>query len=138
MIQETKTDDITTVAELYDYMEKQGFKFKFHDGYDRDEVDSCIKDIQETNRALVLEATGLQPLLEQLAKKRLEQAEEEHFSAATQQPGQTLSDLMDAMPDDGEIETESDNVATEHDFNEDLDDLGDDEEVAPTIKHKEN
>lgn len=136
MINETKTDDITTVAELYDYMEKQGFKFKFHDGYDRDEVDSCIKDIQETNRALVLEATGLQPLLEQLAKKRLEQAEEEHFVAATQQT--PLSEIMDAMPDDGEIATETDNLATEHDFAEDLDDLGEDDKVAPTIKRKEN
>ena len=46
---ETKTDDITTVAELYDYMEKSGFQFKFYDGYDRDEVDRTIKDIQDTN-----------------------------------------------------------------------------------------
>ena len=136
MIQETKTDDITTVAELYDYMEKQGFKFKFHDGFDRDEVDACIKDMQETLRALVLEATGLQPLLEQLAKKRLEQTEEEHFSAATQQT--PLSELVDAMQDDGEIETESGTVATEHNFAEDEEDLGEDEEVAPTIKRKEN
>ena len=85
MINETKTDDITTVAELYDYMERQGFKFKFYDGFDRDEVDFTIKDIQETNRNLILEATGLQPLLEQLAKKKLEQAEEEHATAAAQQ-----------------------------------------------------
>lgn len=85
MINETKTDDITTVAELYDYMERQGFKFKFYDGFDRDEVDFTIKDIQETNRNLILEATGLQPLLEQLAKKKLEQAEEEHATAAVQQ-----------------------------------------------------
>ena len=138
MINETKTDDITTVAELYDFMEKQGFKFKFYDGFDRDEVDFTIKDIQETLRSLVLEATGLQPLLEQLAKKRLEQAEEEHFNAATQAPGSTLQDLMESMPDDGEIETEVDSVATEHNFDEDLDDLGDDDEVAPKIVRKEN
>ena len=138
MINETKTDDITTVAELYDFMEKQGFKFKFYDGFDRDEVDFTIKDIQNTLRQLVLESTGLQPLLEQLAKKRLEQAEEEHFNAATQAPGSTLQDLMESMPDDGEIETEVDSVATEHDFNEDLDDLGDDEEIAPKIIRKEN
>ena len=40
--------------------------------------------------------------------------------------------------ENGEIETEVDSVATEHDFNEDLDDLGDDEEVAPKIVRKEN
>lgn len=136
MIQETKTDDITTVAELYDYMEKQGYKFKFHDGYDRDEVDSCIKDMQETIRSLVLESTGLQPLLEQLAKKRLEQAEEDNFTAATQQT--PLTELVEAMPDDGDIATEEDNVATEHDFAEDEEDLGEDEETAPVIKRKEN
>ena len=45
MINETKTDDITTVAELYDYMEKSGFKFKFYDGFDRDEVDRAIQRI---------------------------------------------------------------------------------------------
>ena len=67
MINETKTDDITTVAELYDYMEKQGFQFKFFDGYDRDEVDRTIKDIQAANRRLILESTGLQPLLEDMA-----------------------------------------------------------------------
>ena len=136
MIQETKTDDITTVAELFDYMEKQGYKFKFHDGYDRDEVDSCIKDMQETIRSLVLESTGLQPLLEQLAKKRLEQAEEDNFTAATQQT--PLTELVEAMPDDGDIATEEDNVATEHDFAEDEEDLGEDEETAPVIKRKEN
>lgn len=136
MIQETKTDDITTVAELFDYMEKQGYKFKFHDGYDRDEVDSCIKDMQETIRSLVLESTGLQPLLEQLAKKRLEQAEEDNFNAATQQT--PLTELVEAMPDDGDIATEEDNVATEHDFAEDEEDLGEDEETTPVIKRKEN
>ena len=95
-----------------------------------------IKDMQETIRSLVLESTGLQPLLEQLAKKRLEQAEEDNFTAATQQT--PLTELVEAMPDDGDIATEEDNVATEHDFAEDEEDLGEDEETAPVIKRKEN
>lgn len=136
MIQETKTDDITTVAELYDYMEKQGFRFKFYDGFDRDEVDACIKDIQETNRQLVLESTGLQPLLEQLAKKRIEQAEEEHSIAATQAPGQTLQDMLEFMPEEDDIATENDEVATEHDFAEDFDE--EEQDAVPVIKRKEN
>lgn len=136
MIQETKTDDITTVAELYDYMEKQGFQFKFYDGFDRDEVDMTIKDIQSTLRTLVLESTGLQPLLEQLAQKRLETKEEEQAAAALSTPGKTINDLLDAMPDDGEIATETDNVATEYNFDEE-DMLGDEEEPA-TIVRKPN
>ena len=135
MIQETKTDDITTVAELYDYMEKAGFRFKFYDGFDRDEVDYAIKEIQETNRQLVLEATGLQPLLEQLAKKRIEQAEEEHSIAATQAPGQTLQDMMEFMPEEDDIATENDETVTKYDFSEEFDE---DDEEKVVIKRKDN
>lgn len=134
MINETKTDDITTVAELYDYMERQGFKFKFYDGFDRDEVDFTIKDIQETNRNLILEATGLQPLLEQLAKKKLEQAEEEHATAAAQQT--PITELWDAMPDDNDIATETDDAAVNYNFDDEEHD--DDEEATPQIIRKEN
>lgn len=134
MINETKTDDITTVAELYDYMERKGFKFKFYDGFDRDEVDFTIKDIQETNRNLILEATGLQPLLEQLAKKKLEQAEEEHATAAVQQT--PINKLWDAMPDDNEIATETDDAAVNYNFDDEEHD--DDEETTPQIIRKEN
>ncbi len=133
MIQETKTDEITTVAELYDYMERSGFKFRFYDNNDRDEVDFTIKDIQETNRALVLEATGLQPLLEQLAKKRLEQAEEEQAAIATNNT--PLDELLEAMPDENNIEVESDNTATDYDFSEDAED--DDSTLAATIIRKD-
>ena len=122
MIQETHTDDITTVAELYDYMEKQGFKFKFYDGFNRDEVDFTIKDIQETLRQLVLESTGLQPLLEQLAKKRIEQEELNYAATATQTQGSTLLDIMEAMPEENDIETEDDEVATQYDFSEEAED----------------
>lgn len=133
MIRETKTDEITTVSELYDYMEKSGFKFRFYDNNDRDEVDFTIKDIQETNRALILEATGLQPLLEQLAKKRIEQAEEEQAIRATSDT--KLDDLLEAMPDEDSIATESDTIATEHDFSDEAED--DDSNIALTIVRKD-
>ena len=131
MIQETHTDDITTVAELYDYMEKQGFKFRFYDGFDRDEVDFTIKDMQETLRQLVLESTGLQPLLEQLAKKRIEQEESNYAAAATQAEGSTLLDIMEAMPDENDIETETDEAATQYNFDEE--DNEEDEDKTPSI-----
>ena len=57
---------------LYDYMEKSGFQFKFYDGFDRDEVDRSIKDIQDTNRRLILESTGLQQLLEDMIRQKAE------------------------------------------------------------------
>lgn len=119
MINQTKTDDITTVAELYQYMEDQGFVFKFHDGYDRDEVDRAITDIQETNRRLILESTGLQPLLEETMRKRIKTQEEEYTQQVVE--NQQLQELLNFQADDGEIETESDDEALNMDFNDDDD-----------------
>ena len=118
MISETKTDDITTVAELYDYMEKQGFQFKFYDGYDRDEVDRTIKDIQAANRRLILESTGLQPLLEDMARQRMQSQEEQHTHQMVNEEGHTLEDLMNFNPEDGDIDTEEDSSATDLNFSE--------------------
>lgn len=116
MINETKTDDITTVAELYDYMEKSGFQFKFNDGYARDEVDRTIKDIQDYLRKLVLESTGLQPLLEDMMRKKMVSAEEEKTANAISQT--SLDDLLNFTPDDTEIDTEEDSDAINEDFSE--------------------
>ena len=124
MINETKTDDITTVAELYDYMERQGFQFKFYDGFDRDEVDRTIKDIQDTNRRLILESTGLQPLLEEMAHQKMQTAEEEHAAQIVEQEGTTLKDLLNFKPEDGEIDTEDDTTALELEFSDDNDEQG--------------
>lgn len=120
MINETKTDDITTVAELYDYMEKQGFQFKFYDNNPRDEVDMTLKDMQETLRSLVLESTGLQPLLEQMIRKRQESDEIAATTAAINEPGSTLTDLMQMIPDDNDIAAENDTDAINYDFQEQL------------------
>lgn len=116
MINDTKTDDITTVAELYDYMEKQGFQFKFYDGYDRDEVDRTIKDIQDTNRRLILECTGLQPQLEEMMRQKMRTLEETQAKAAATEEGHTLQDLLNFEPEDGEIATEDDSDALNTDF----------------------
>ena len=128
MINETKTDDITTVAELYDYMEKSGFQFKFYDGYDRDEVDRTIKDIQDTNRRLILESTGLQPLLEEMTRKQMETKEEEYTAQIVNQDGATLQDLLNFKPEDGEIDTEDDESATQLEFEEPPESSTDEEE----------
>lgn len=77
LIESTRTDDITTVAELYQFFEQSGFQFKYYDDYDRDEVDKALRDVKESNRRLVLEATGLTNLLEEMIKKQQMKAEEE-------------------------------------------------------------
>lgn len=117
MINETKTDDITTVAELYDYMERNGFQFKFNDGYDRDEVDRTIKDMQEYIRKLVLESTGLQPLLEDMMRQKMQTAEEEKTAQVTQQV--TLQDLLNFTPEDTAIDTEDDKEVLDENFEDD-------------------
>ena len=122
MINETKTEDITTVAELYDYMEKNGFQFKFYDGFDRDEVDRSIKDIQDTNRRLILESTGLQQLLEDMIRQKMETTEMEHAKEVIE--SQSVQDLLNFVPEDGEVDTEDDSDVLSADFSEDADDKG--------------
>lgn len=121
MINDTKTDDITTVAELYDYMEKSGFKFKFYDGFDRDEVDRSIKDIQDTNRRLILEATGLQSLLEEMAHARMRTVEEEQTEEIVN-GDVTLQDMLNFQATDGDIDTEDDSEVLDMEF--DVNDRG--------------
>lgn len=118
MIEQTKTDDITTVAELYDYMEKQGFQFKFYDNFDRDEVDRTLKDITESNRRLILESTGLGTLLEEMARKRAKTAEEKYTEEVTSRT--SLQELLEYNPEETEVETEDDSSIIDGDL--DLDD----------------
>lgn len=114
MISETKTDEITTVAELFDYMEKQGFQPKYHHGDPKDEVDMTIKDIQESNRQLILEATGLQQVLEDMIRQRQDTIEKTHAEKVTEQI--SLQDLIDIENEDGEIAQEADNDVLNIDF----------------------
>lgn len=116
MINQTKTDDITTVAELYQYMEDQGFIFKYHDGYDRDEVDRAITDIQEANRRLILESTGLQTLLEEMIRQKTESREEEYTRSVVE--NQQLQDMLNFKPEDSDVAIESDEDALNLNFNE--------------------
>lgn len=119
MINETKTDDITTVAELYDYMEKKGFQFHYYDGFPKDEVDNAIKDIQDSNRRLILESTGLQQTLEDMIKQRQEAQEKKFTDEITKK--ESLQDLLDFQPEDAEVETENDSDALSVDFTEEND-----------------
>lgn len=115
MIEETKTDDITTVAELYDYAESQGFNPHYYQGDCKDDIDFAIKDIQEADRRLILESTGLQQTLEEMldkARRNLEQ--EEADRVAENEPlasDNDISDLLNFKADDVEIDSEDDEAA---------------------------
>ena len=129
MINQTKTDDITTVAELYQYMEDNGFEFKFHDGFDRDEVDMAITDIQNANRRLILEATGLETLLEDMINQK-QRTIEETFAKQQVSEDITLKDLIDFSPADlqADISVETDEEALDMEF-----DAEDDKDDSTTI-----
>ena len=124
MINEAKTEDITTVAELYQYMEDQGFIFKYYQGDCKDEIDFAIKDIQDTNRRLILESTGLQAQLEEMIRQRTVSAEEEYAAKVmndgiTAEGGTTgLQDLLNFKAEDAPIDTESDDEVLGLDFSE--------------------
>lgn len=116
MIANSKTEDITTVAELFDYCEKQGFKPKFYDGFPKDEVDVAIKDIQEANRRVVLESTGLQPLLEDMIRKAAAAKESQSTQDAINE--RNLQEMLNFHPDNMEVETESDQDIENQEFEE--------------------
>lgn len=124
MINEAKTEDITTVAELYQYMEDQGFIFKYFQGDCKDEIDFAIKDIQDTNRRLILESTGLQTQLEEMIRQRTVSAEEEYAAKVmndgiTAEGGTTgLQDLLNFKAEDAPIDIESDDEVLGLDFSE--------------------
>lgn len=120
MIAETRTDDITTVSELYKYMEDQGYVFHYYDGASRDEVDKALADLKASQRDLILEATGLQPLLEEMARKRAETKEEAQTKEAISQT--SLQQLMQVNVEETDpVATESDEEAASLDFSDEKD-----------------
>lgn len=117
MINETKTEDITTMADYSNYLEQCGFQPTFYDGIDRDEIDKAIKDIQEANRKVVLESTGLQSQLEEMIRKRTEEEEERRSALATKET--SLDDLLHFNSEDTEeVATEDDTEAENLNFDE--------------------
>lgn len=118
LVAETKTSDITTVAELYDYMEKQGFEFDYYNGADKDEVDRAIHDIQEANRRFVLESTGMGATLEDMIKKR--QMRDEMDKTVEAAAETSIEDLMNFHAQDMiDVEEEDDEEITKMDFRKD-------------------
>lgn len=117
MINETKTEDITTVSELYQYMEELGYIFKYYDGVTRDEADKTIKDINDTLRRCVMESTTLGPVLEQMIKDKQKKDEEEYASKVSE--NESLEEILGFNPEDAVVDKESDDEILNMDFSED-------------------
>ena len=77
LITASSQDVISNVAQLVQYIEDNDFQFQFYDNVDRDIVDKSLKDIQQTIRRLVLDATGteLRTILDTItASQKVEEA----------------------------------------------------------------
>ena len=64
MVDVGSTEVISTVSELCQYLEDNGFQFRFYDNVSRDIVDATIEDQKEWTRNFVLGATGIQQTYE--------------------------------------------------------------------------
>ena len=90
----------------------------------KDEIDFAIKDINDTNRRVILESTGLQAQLEEMIRQRTVSAEEEYAAKVmndgiTAEDGTTgLQDLLNFKAEDAPIDTESDDEVLGINFNE--------------------
>ncbi len=117
MIDQTRTDDLTTLAEIVQIVEDSGFEMPYYDGTDRDGIDVAIKNIQESNARLIKGATGLGPQIEQMiAKYQQEREEALADDAAAETP---LSSLIAEYGEPDEIADEDDSEITGFDFSED-------------------
>lgn len=96
---------IKTVADLYKYMEKNGYEFKFYDHEERDIVDRTIKDIKDTIRKEISNATGLDIKLEEI-QKTFKQQQETNLTEEVIQDSPLSAIIGDDYYDEIEFETD--------------------------------
>ena len=75
-----------------------------------------------------------QPLLEEMARQKMETKETEYAEQVLNQDGSTLQDLLNFKPEDGEIDTEDDESATQLEF-ADTDEVTSTDKVTSTEEH---
>lgn len=96
---------IKTVADLYKYMEKNGYEFKFYDHEERDIVDRTIKDIKDTIRKEISNATGLDIKLEEI-QKTFKQQQETNLTEEVIEDSPLSAIIGDDYYDEIEFETD--------------------------------
>ena len=114
MIEKTKTDDITTLAEVAETLEANGFVMPYYHGEEKDAIDMAIHNIQESNRYTILNATGLGQLVQQIADKYNSSKEEEMTNEATSKT--SIQDLQNEYETPEDVPDESDEDITKQDF----------------------
>ena len=117
LIDETHTDDLTTLAEVVQIVEDSGFEMPYYDNKDRDGIDFAIHDIENSTAKLVRDATGLGPQIEQMMNKYKEDAELKKTEAETKKV--TLEDMFNAYDEDNTPVEEDDSEITQATFTDD-------------------
>lgn len=106
MIESSQGDVIRTVADLVEFLEKEGFKFDYYDNVDRDIVDKTIRDIKEHLKTLVLESTGLEQTLQTIKDAyKTEKHDEANDKATKELPLEELTKIAKDYQND-EIDQE--------------------------------
>ena len=113
MIEESKTEDLTTLSEVAELLEREGFEMPYYDGGNRDAIDFAIKNIQETNAALIKEATGLTAQIENITNRLKMEQELQKTAEATSDI--SIDDLMQNY-DNIDIPEEDDETVLNEDF----------------------
>lgn len=110
---------IKTVSDLYKFMEKNGFEFKFYDKEERDIVDRTIQDIKNSIRQEIGNATGLEHKLEEMQRTFMKNKEEEKTEEAI-----SNAPLVDILGEDfyDDVEFETDKELLSEDLDIDYDD----------------
>lgn len=114
MIEDTHTDELSTLAEIAQIVEDSGFDMPYYDGTDRDAIDMAIHDIEESNARLVKTATGLGPQIEQMMTKYREEQADKADKAAQEEVN--ISALLTAYETDQQVEEEDDSLVLNEEF----------------------
>ena len=117
LIDETHTDDLTTLAEVVQVVEDSGYEMPYYDGSDKDGIDFAIKDIEDCNRKLVRDATGLGPQIEQMVNKYQQEQESKKTKQVEQET--PIEDIINKYNDENMPKDESDDVITNATFDDD-------------------
>ena len=114
MIEESKTEDLTTLSEVAELLEREGFEMPYYDGGNRDAIDFAIKNIQETTADLVKNATGLGAQIESMVNRMKIDKEIQKTEEATSDL--TVEELIGNY-ENLEIAEEDDDAVLNEDFN---------------------
>ena len=112
---------IKTVADLMAYMEEHGYEFDFYDNVDRDIVDKTIRDIKQSIRDEIVNATGLDIKLQEIKENYQVDLEEQSVNEAIDEiPLDKLLDKDYYSEQELEVDTELNAEGVYYDSDDDF------------------